>query len=361
LTPQPIRMIAVDMDGTLLGDDGKVSERNRAALLAAEAAGVEVVIATGRRHCYAMHILRSLGLDAASILISSNGTVTRTLGSFGENPVASILIARTHLRHDTALWLCGHVDEFRNALVLTFDRVGPDGEDSRGALVVEHMDELTASIGRWMTVNEPYIAHVNPIELALEISPGDDSNQNAPIQAMLCGTVERMSCAETRLLEHPGVVASDQPSGRSGNTLGAPHLAAEMWESNPGIKSTPSMTVSPPWVGPRNPIEPILNLHRTVYPGRDLSILDILPPGCSKGAAILALAATRGIDSPEILAIGDNWNDVSMLEIAGTAVLMANAPGDLKAQARTRGWHIGLANTDDGVAEAIESALEVTC
>ena len=339
-----IRMIAVDMDGTLLGDDGQVSPRNLAALLAAEAAGIEVVVATGRRHCYAMHILRPLGLAAASTLISSNGTVTRTLGSIGENPVPSRLIARTHLLRETALWLCGHVDEFRNALVLTFDRVGPDGEDTRGALVVEHMDELNASIGRWMAVNEPYIAHVNPIEQAL--APAGDTDGNAPIQAMLCGTAERMARAEARLLEHPGVVASDHPSGRSVEPLevGAPCVTA-----------LSSRVVS------KNDTPPILNLHRTVYPGRDLSILDILPPGCSKGAALLSLAASQEIDPIEILAIGDNWNDVSMLEIAGSAVLMENAPEDLKAMARSRGWRIGLANTAHGVAEAIESALAVTC
>jgi hypothetical protein len=105
---------------------------------------------------------------------------------------------------------------------------------------------------------------------------------------------------------------------------------------------------------------PIVTLHRTEYPGRNLSILDILPAGCSKGAAILSLAATHGIAPSQILAIGDNWNDVSMLEIAGSAVLMSNAPEDLKALARTRNWRIGLANTNDGVAEAIETALATT-
>jgi hydroxymethylpyrimidine pyrophosphatase-like HAD family hydrolase len=50
-----------------------------------------------------------------------------------------------------------------------------------------------------------------------------------------------------------------------------------------------------------------------------------------------------------------------MLEIAGSAVLMSNAPPDLKLYAASCGWRIGLANTADGVAEAIESALAVTC
>ena len=130
-----MRMIAVDMDGTLVGPDGRVSERNLAAMKAAEQAGVEVVVATGRRHCYAMRVLRGLGLREENALISSNGTVTRTIGAK--------LMERTLLPTETARWLCGHVEEFRNALVMTFDKVGPDGEDARGALVVEGLEELT--------------------------------------------------------------------------------------------------------------------------------------------------------------------------------------------------------------------------
>jgi Cof subfamily protein (haloacid dehalogenase superfamily) len=294
-------MIAIDMDGTLLGEDGKVSRRNLAALHAAEANGIEIVVATGRRHSYAMRILRSLGLHHASALVSSNGTVTRTLGS---ETIATELIARAHLPSSTVLWLLEHIDEFRNALVLTFDTVGPDGEDTRGALVVEHLDELHSSIGKWMAVNEPYIAMVNPIERALTLDSA------APIQMMLCGTVSRMAYAEGLLRQVPGTDLH-------------------------------------------------LTLHRTEYPARDLSILDILPAGCSKGAALLSLAETRGIDPSQILAIGDNWNDVSMLEIAGTAILMDNAPEDLKILARSRGWQIGPANTADGVAEAIEAVLTV--
>jgi hydroxymethylpyrimidine pyrophosphatase-like HAD family hydrolase len=201
--------------------------------------------------------------------------------------------------------------------VITFDRVGPDGEDTRGALVVEHLDELHSSIGRWMQANEPYIAHVVPLEDALA---RDGSSGDAPIQMMLCGTVARMARAEVRLLEHPGVSAS-----------GHVHSDREH-----------------------------LTLHRTEYPGRDLSILDILPAGCSKGAALVRLAERRGLHPSQILAIGDNWNDVSMFEIAGRAILMANAPDDLKAHAAARNWQIGRSNDLDGVAEAIESAVEAT-
>jgi HAD superfamily hydrolase (TIGR01484 family) len=304
---EPVRMIAVDMDGTLLGSDGHVSARNLEALQSAERAGIEVVIATGRRHCYAMRQLRGLGLREENALVSSNGTVTRTIGAR--------LLERTLMQPGTAKWLCGHIDEFRNALVITFDMVGPDGEDARGALVVEHLEELNASIGKWMLANEPYISHIAPIEKALEAE--------APIQMMLCGTVERMRRAETRLLEHPGVSAAGvNPQEHTSRTE--------------------------------------ITLHRTEYPERDLSILDILPAGCSKGSALLRLAANRGIKAAEILAIGDNWNDVSMLEIAGHTVLMGNAPDDLKQTAVERGWFIGQRHDEDGVATVIEAVLAET-
>ena len=320
-----MRLIAVDMDGTLVGPDGRVSERNLAAMKAAERAGMRVVVATGRRHSYAMRVLRGLGLREEDALISSNGTVTRTIGA--------TLLERTLLPVETARWLCGHVDEFRNALVVTFDKVRTDGEDVRGALVVEHLAELNASIGRWMEANEPYIECVVPIEKALE--------GGAPIQMMLCGTVERMRRAEARLLEHPGVSA-----------VGVTPLRKDE------VRRLENIGLTKGGISPQERASVVeAALHRTEYPARDLSIVDILPAGCSKGSALLRLAETQGITVEEILAIGDNWNDVSMLEVAGKAVLMGNAPEDLMAMAAERGWRMGLRHDEDGVAEAIEAVL----
>lgn len=310
-----MRMVSVDMDGTLIGADGQVSPRNLAALKAAEQAGVEVVIATGRRHSYAMRQLRDLGLREESGLISSNGAVVRTLGAR--------LLERTLLKRETAEWLCGHVGEFRRSLLMTFDMVQKDGEDVRGALVLEEMEELNASIGRWMAVNEPYIERVVPMEDALK--------RKGLIQMMLCGTIERMRAAEARLLEDPKVLGVGlEPLRRS-------EVRREPTEALPKAEAA---------------------LHRTEYPLRDLSIVDILPAGCSKGRAMLDLAQERGVGREEILAIGDNWNDVSMLEAAGSAVLMANAPEELKQAGLAHGWAIGGPNTEDGVAVAVEAALE---
>lgn len=327
------RMIAVDMDGTLLGADGKVSARNLAALKAAESAGMEVVVATGRRHCYAMRQLRGLGLGEESALISSNGTVVRTIGAR--------LLERAWMPVETARWLCGHVEEFRNSLVMTFDKVGPDGEDARGALVVESLEELKVSIGRWMEANEPYIARVVPIERALE--------GEAPIQMMLCGTIERMRRAEARLLEHPGIVGAAGVQGAG--VQGAGLRRDEAGRAEAAEESPVGMTSG------KDGVEAAL--HRTEYPEKDLSIVDILPAGCSKGSALLRLAKDRGVKAEEILAVGDNWNDVSMLEVAGRAVVMGNAPEDLKALAAERGWPVGARHDEDGVAVAIEAVLPV--
>jgi Cof subfamily protein (haloacid dehalogenase superfamily) len=293
-------MIAVDLDGTLLGADGRCGARNLAALKAAEEAGIYVAVATGRRHCYALHVLRELGLKDDTILVSSNGAVARHFDS--------TLIERTLMDHATAEWLCGHLDEFRDALVVTFDRVGPDGEDSRGALVIEQFQALQGSIAHWMRNNERYISQVQPIE--------DCLSDDAPIQMMLCGTVERMRRAEAHMAEHANVAGV-------------------------GVKKASAQ----------------IALNRTEYPLRNLSIVDILPAGCSKGGALLRLAQARGFGAEHIMAIGDNWNDLSMLEVAGHPVLMGNAPPDLHAVAAERSWKTTATNVGDGVAEAIFAAL----
>jgi hydroxymethylpyrimidine pyrophosphatase-like HAD family hydrolase len=304
-------MIAIDLDGTLLGAEGKVSQRNLAAIRAATAAGIEVVIATGRRHSYAMRVLRALELADANILVSSNGTVTRTVGA--------ALIDRTLLPAATTLWLCEHLKDFRNAMVITYDLVQSHGDDAHGALVVEELADLHSSIGKWMEANAPYIEQSLPIEAVVtrRAAAGEE-----PIQMMLCGTIERMRRAESRLLEDPRVFSAG---------------------------------ISPP----ERLASAEIALSRTEYPERDLSLLDILPAACSKGLALTRLAATRGIGASEIMAIGDNWNDLSMLEIAGHPVLMENAPDDLKQLALAKGWLIGGHHLHDGVADAIEAVLNL--
>ena len=71
------------------------------------------------------------------------------------------------------------------------------------------------------------------------------------------------------------------------------------------------------------------NIMATVYPHLDFTLLDILPHGASKGVAVEKLALQNGFLAENVMVIGDNFNDLEMLEYAGTPVVMGNASPEL--------------------------------
>jgi len=183
------------------------------------------------------------------------------------------------------------MQEFRGQTVLTFDSNGLPG-DGPGSIVIERLDKLEASIQRWLEKNMKYIQFVVPIENALTTDP---------VQAMFCGPVAEMQ----RVLQ---VLAS----------CGLP-----------------------------------ITVLRTEYPGRDLSIVDVLNAGCSKGHALERWTNYRQITPEQVMAIGDNYNDIEMLAFAGHPFIMGNASQELRA----RGWKLTRSNAESGVAAAIEHVL----
>jgi len=273
-----IRLLAADIDGTLLNPQFQISEADMAALRRAQGEGVEIVLVTGRRHRFALPIAQQLGFDLW--VISSNGAVTRSLA--GETFHRDLLPAEACRK------LCEEMREFRGNTVLTFDTEG------KGAIVLEHMEELNASIQRWLEKNLEYIDFVIPIE---------DSLTQDPVQAMFCGPIARMH----QVLE--GLAASS--------------------------------------------IEGQITVSRTEYPVRDLSIVDVLNRGCTKGSALARWANFRGIPREQVMAIGDNYNDIEMLAYAGSPFIMGNASEELRGQ----GWAVTLSNAESGVAAAIEQVM----
>lgn len=276
----PVRLIAIDIDGTLLDSNFQVSARNLAMLRRANSLGVEIALATGRRHTFALPVARALGFDLA--LISSNGAVTKASDG--------TLFYRDPLPMTAALELVSHMTEFRRNLVITFD-----GEEA-GSLLLETLDELNGSIKKWLEKNSQYLRFVHPIENGLT---------SDPIQAMFCGPVQRMMAAQKQLKKNVGLLTR-------------------------------------------------ITALKTQYDERDLCMLDILNKGCTKGAALKRWAAYRGYAATEIMAIGDNYNDIEMLEFAGHPYIMGNASEEL----RDRGWNTTLGNNENGVANAVEAALE---
>lgn len=279
VTP-PIRLIAIDIDGTLLDPQYQLPAANLKALERARQAEVEIILVTGRRHTFAMPVAEMLGFDLW--LISSNGAITKS--TQGE------VFHRDLLPAATVRKLLARMEDFRGNAVLTFDL------ESKGALVVERTDQFHNSIARWMEKNAPFIAQIAPMEEALTTDP---------VQIMFCGSVERMRLAQDAL----------QRAG----------MGDEM------------------------------TVLKTEYVARDLCIIDVLNRDCSKGHALERWARHRGIAREQVMAIGDNYNDVEMLDFAGVPVIMGNACEELKQA----GYQLTLGNDRGGVAAAIEQALGV--
>ena len=122
----PIRLIAIDIDGTLLNSKVELSQENRNALRRAHEADIEIMLGTGRRHDFALPIAQSLGFELW--MMSSNGAVTRS--------TASETFHRDLLPRETAIKLAQSMRKYRNYMVLTFDRPG------MGAIVCENQDQL---------------------------------------------------------------------------------------------------------------------------------------------------------------------------------------------------------------------------
>src|ERR1700688_4155228 len=163
-----LRLIAIDIDGTLLNPEFQISETDLATLRRMHAEGIEVILVTGRRHTFALPIAQQLAFDLW--LISSNGAVTRSLA--GET------FHRDLMPREICRELVGSMQDFRGNTVLTFDK------ETKGAIVLEHLDDLNTSIRRWLEKNMAFIEFVVPIE---------DSLTADPLQAMFCGSMARMS------------------------------------------------------------------------------------------------------------------------------------------------------------------------
>jgi hydroxymethylpyrimidine pyrophosphatase-like HAD family hydrolase len=277
-----IRLIALDIDGTLLGSNGEIPAANRDAIARAIEAGVEVAIATGRRYEFARSIFERL--PAPLTLILSNGAIIKNRD--GETEMRRLLpCAAARAALETA-------SEHRASAALIFDRPG------ERQVVFEAIDWNDPRHRLFYAANRSFVCEQAPLEDALT---------EDPVQLMLTGRCTAMRSAYDRLRALAG-----------------------------------SGTLAP---------GEMFSVALTEYEYRDFSLVDVVQSGCSKGTALADWAARRGLAASEVMAVGDNLNDLEMLEFAGTPVVMANALPELKA----RGWAATASNDDAGVARAIET------
>ncbi len=271
-----IRLVALDIDGTLLDSRGSIPEANRRAVAEALDRGIEVVLVTGRRFDFARPVVETL--PGPLTFITTNGALVRTRDG--------VTLRRRLLEKETARQVLEGTAAFRHTTAVVFDR--PD----RNQVVYERIDWNDPKRGGYFEAQRRYLAEVDPLE---------ESLTEDPLQVMFTGGFEEMR-AVLALLEE--LVCAEQCVVTS--------------------------------------IE---------YEARDFSLVDVMGAGCSKGSALADVSRALGIRREEILAIGDNLNDVAMLEYAGVAVVMGNAVDELK----TLGWPVTRSNDESGVATAIET------
>jgi Cof subfamily protein (haloacid dehalogenase superfamily) len=283
VNPEPtrIRLIALDLDGTVLDSHGQIPQANFVAIARAIDAGVEVAIATGRRHEFARSILERL--PSPLTLILSNGAIVKRHGQAGTETLLRRLLPRGAARA-----VLGCAPGHRASAALIFDR------PRAGQVVFESIDWNDPRHRRFYEANRPFVSEQSPLEDALT---------EDPVQVMFTGCCVPMR----RLFDELRAAAA---------TDGADYSVA-----------------------------------LTEYDGRDFSLVDVMQAGCSKGAALADWASRQGLSPAHVMAVGDNLNDLEMLEFAGTPVVMGNAIDELQ----TRGWHRTATNDEAGVAKAMET------
>ena len=271
-----IRLLAIDIDGTLLDSRSHLPDAHRDAIVDASAQGIEIALVTGR----AFHFTRSVidRLPVPLTLIVNNGAVVKRKS--GETEIRHLL------DREAARRILEETRHLEDSVALVFDR--PDERQ----IVFERMDWSHPNRRGYYDKNKAFITAV-PTPL-VDVLAAED-----PIQVMFNGSV------------------------------------APMRELYDALRAMP--------------IADRFAVALTEYEARDFSLLDVNGAGCSKGTTLAKWAARQGIAAADVMAVGDNLNDIEMLDFAGVAVVMGNATEALKS----RGYLLTRTNDEGGLADAI--------
>lgn len=291
------RLLALDLDGTVLTPQGSVSPRVRRAVRRALRAGIRVTLATGRVLPSAWVYARLLGLRGP--LVVSDGAVLAEVGVRGA-PAGSGPGARPR-----GPWRVLDVRPFPRDLAAAV----VDDLLAAGCPVVVQFPEFLAS------------------------------SRRPPV-----GTLVRSLALPS--LRHYWVLR------RYARVVPGPRLARF-------VAAAPQPPVKISALGPADALRPLEHRIRDRY-GERLRLthsgpgsFDLLPPGTHKASGLARLAARLGLAREQVVAVGDNDNDCEMLRWAGLGVAMGNAAPEVQRCAD----RVTAPNWQDGVARLIEEVL----
>lgn len=283
-----IKLLALDLDGTLLNSKGEIPDKNLEAIQAAESKGVLVTIATGRRFRDALPVAEKLKLNAP--VICHNGALLKYFDTL-ETVAVSLLETNT----------------IREIL-----RVGK----TFGGDALVSADPTGKGILLYQTV----------------------SYENIPLQKYIAWS-KRLHGADAEESVHRVENLEKIVGDIETVHVSFSGVCAAMAELETILRSELHDTV---------------NVLTTVYTSLNFTLIDILPPDASKGVGVEKLALINNLLAENVMTIGDNFNDLEMLEYAGTAVVMGNASPELLAREE---FSSTLSNDENGVALAIEKFI----
>lgn len=285
-----IKLIASDMDGTLLSSHLSISDFNKEVIEKARSMGIEFVVATGRSYTEARPVLKESGIDCE--MITGNGAQV-----FDEHEQISYTVS---LEKQTVVDIIKILSEHN----LYFELMTTEGVYSNSR------EQRIENIATMLAENIPGVTY--KIAIAMAASHLD----SLPVEYV----DDYMTLVNNEQLEILKIITFSQH-------------------------------------GPKklDPISDLItNLGSVCVTSSFPNNLEINHENATKGHAVAKLAKEKGISMDEVLTIGDNFNDVSMLRIAGVSFAMGNAEPGVKKVAK----YETDSNADDGVGKAILRAID---
>ncbi len=266
----PVRMLALDIDGTLVGDDLVLGERTRVAIVRAVRAGIHVSLVTGRMTASALRF--AAVLELRDPLVGYQGALIRTMPDRETGRTGRILrhrplaadVARDAVAWSSTIGLDPHANHLESLVMRADDPRFEDYSAFLGARAIRVPD-----LGAWIRKPVTKIVAVGEPPLPRELLP----------------------------------VARERFAGRAGVTLAHPRF------------------------------------------------LEFIAPGVSKGHAVGLLARRHGVPVGQVLAIGDQLNDLEMISAVGHGTAMPSAPPEVLRAAR----YLAPPLEDEGAAQVIEA------
>ena len=273
------RMIAIDLDGTLLSPDGTVSPRNKAAVHRALRAGLLICFATGRNWTESQTVLDAVEHYDTAVFVG---------GAMVIDTKQNETLHRTGMNAELAREVCGVIEQLGQAALAVQDTA----ETGVDYLVTADV-ELNDATRQWMKVTTAKVTRVHD----LPRHPHEHT-----IRVGLVAAPEQVKQVHRTL--------KDRFGGR---------IVCQ-------------------------------NLHVPAY---GVEVLEVFDPSVNKWEGIMHVARKHGIRQDEIVAIGDDVNDIAMIERAGLGVAMGNAKPEVLAIAK----HVIRRNDEDGLGEFLDELV----